>query len=314
MTAGIAPDLDYASYFLGPSAFLTLHRSVLHSICGAATTNCALAALFCVLDKKWPSRKPTKNQAAPLTFAPAFAVCAVGAIGHQLLDLASGEGIQLLWPFRVHWSRWNLAPAFDPWILILLVGALLIPQLFRLISEEVAGRRKGTTGSSTALAAILILVTYFGARACLHGRAVEILLSREYHGHEPVSAGAFPSSSNPFTWRGVVSTDNTLEELNVNLSPGVDFNPDCSQTHYKPGESPALETGEKTDTAQKFLKYAQFPLASVARRENAYRFALRDLSFPAGDDSLANMIVLVDLISNPQIIREEIRYASSGEN
>jgi membrane-bound metal-dependent hydrolase YbcI (DUF457 family) len=314
VTAGVAPDLDYASYFVGPSALLTLHRTALHSIGGAAITSCALAVLFCTLDKKWPPRKPTKNQAAALTFAPALAICAVGAIGHQLLDLASGEGIQLLWPFRTHWSRWNLTSTFDPWILLVLVGALLIPQLFRLVSEEVGGRTKGTAGSGAALAAILLLVTYFGARAYLRGRAIEILLTSEYHGREPASAGAFPLSSNPFTWRGVVSTDETLEEIDINLSPGASLHPDRSLTHYKPADSAALQTGEKTNAAQQFLKYAQFPLASVARREDTYRFELRDLSFPADDDSPANLIIRVDLSSNAQIIREEIRYASSAGN
>jgi membrane-bound metal-dependent hydrolase YbcI (DUF457 family) len=314
ITAGTAPDLDYASYFGGPSAFLTLHRSALHSIAGAIVTSCALTALFCALDKKWLPREQNRNQTAPLRPASAFALCTIGIIGHQLLDIASGDGIQLLWPFRAHWSRWNLAANFDVWVLFFLLGAWLIPQLLRLVSEEVGAPKKAATGSVTALATLLLLATYFGGRAYLHGRAVEMLLSSEYHGREPLSAGAFPSTANLLDWLGEVSTDDTLEELDVNLSPGADFGPDRSLTYYKPAESPALEAGEKTEVARKFLKYAQFPLASVARREEGYRFELRDLRYQAGNDTPANMIVRVDFTSTLQIIREDIRYASSGEN
>lgn len=313
MVAGIAPDLDYASYFAGPAAFFAYHRTALHSIAGATITGCALAGVFCLLDKKLAVHTTATFKSSPLTFATGLAICAAGAIGHQLLDLASGEGIQLLWPFRVHWSRWNLAAGFDPWIIFLLVAGLLIPELFKLVGEEVGARRKGASGNRAAIATLLILMSYFGARAYLHSRALGILLSSEYHGREPVSAGAFPSSSNPFAWRGVVSTDNTLEELDLNLS-AADFNPDRSLTRYKPTDSPALEAGERAAATQRFLKYAQFPLASVARREDGYRFELRDASFPAGDDSPANMLVRVDLTSGAQIVREEIRYASSGEN
>ena len=46
IASGLAPDLDYASYFGGPGAFLRFHRSGLHSIVGAAVTSCALAVSF----------------------------------------------------------------------------------------------------------------------------------------------------------------------------------------------------------------------------------------------------------------------------
>ncbi len=314
MTAGIAPDLDYASFFTGPGAFLAMHRSALHSVGGAALTSCMLAALFCLLDKKWPARKSVRKPPPPPTFAVALVLCVAGAVAHDLLDLASGEGLELLWPFRVHWSHLNLAASFDPWILFLLIGGFLIPQLFGLVGEEVGAPKKGSAGSSAALATLLLLVTYLGARAYLHNRAVEVLLSSEYHGREPLSAGAFPSASNPFEWRGVISTDNTIEELVVNLSPGADFNPDRSLTHYKPAGSPALEVAGRTPSAQTFLKYAEFPLASVVHREDGYRFELRDLRFPSSDSGPENLLARVDLSSAFQITRQQIRYATSGEN
>ena len=149
----------------------------------------------------------------------------MGIAVHDLLDLASGDGMQLLWPFRVQWFRWNLVESFDPWVLALLVAGLLVPQLFRLVSEEVGAQKKRGAGSGAALFTLVMLAGYFGARAYLHGRAADLLLSAEYHGREPLSGGAFPSAGNPLDWRGVVATDNTIEEIDVNLAPGAEFNP-----------------------------------------------------------------------------------------
>lgn len=313
IAAGVAPDLDYASYFAGPQAYLTLHRSALHAIPGGIALGCALAAAFCTLDSRWTPAKSPRKPPAPLVFAVAAALSLLGIAAHDLLDLASGEGMQMLWPFRIHWFRWDLAESFDPWVLVLLVGGLLIPLLFRLVSEEVGARKKHGAGSGAAVFTLLLLCVYFGARAYFHARVVDLLLSSEYHEREPLAAGAFPMPANPLDWRGVVATDNTLEELDVNLASVAEFNSDRSLTHYKPPDSPALEAAEKTGVARRFLRYAEFPLASVARREDGYRVELRDLRFSAGDETAANLIVRVELSRDFRVMRQTLRYASAGE-
>ena len=225
ITSGVAPDLDYASYLGGAGAFLRFHRTLFHSIAGAFVLACVIAGAFCVLDRKWKPGVPqnTQTQLQPLGFASALALCAIGAACHVLLDLASGEGVQLLWPFRVHWTAWDLAANFDPWVLIILIAGLLIPGLFALVGEEIGAPKKKASGSGAAVLTLLLMAVYFGARSELHGRAVALLLSSEYHGREPLKAGAFPSAANPFAWRGVVSTDNTIEEIDVALNAGSDF-------------------------------------------------------------------------------------------
>jgi membrane-bound metal-dependent hydrolase YbcI (DUF457 family) len=311
IVSGVLPDLDYASYFGGPAAFIQFHRTALHSIAGSAVMACAVAGAFWVLDRKMPPKKlPQRKTVVPLAFGAALATCAIGAVGHVILDVASGDGVQLLWPFRAHWSSWDLATDFDPWILFLLIAGLLLPLLFKLVSEEVGERKKGSGGSG-AVIVLLLLVAYLGMRARFHGEAIELLLSREYHGRIPLSAGAFPESSAPFQWRGVVVTDNTIEEVPVPLGPGEEFDPNVSVTHYKPEDSPALDIGEKTPAAAKFLAYASWPLASVHRREAGYRFEIHDLRFAPGDYEPASVFVRVDFDSNLQIKHEEFHFASS---
>lgn len=314
VVAGLAPDLDYASYFGGAGAFMRFHRTLLHSIAGSAMVACVVAGAFWVLDRRMPPKRRPTQTVAPLGFGAAFAVCSVGACGHLLLDVASGVGVQLLWPFRVHWSAWNLINNLDLWALLLLVVGLLLPLLFILVNEEVGERRKGPGGSRAAIVTLALLAAYLGARADLHSRAIDLILSREYHGRIALSAAAFPESSAPFSWRGIAETDNTVEEVDVPLGPGDTFDPDRSVTLFKPEDSAAFAAGERSPAAQKFLLYARFPFARVQPLEAGYRVEVRDLRFADNDNGPANIFVRVDFNSAIQITHEGFYFASSPNN
>lgn len=311
LVAGVAADLDYASYFGGPESFLRFHRAALHSIPGAVVIAGVTAGVFCAVD-----RKRTRPAAAdsdpviPLSFVAAFIASLVGAIGHILLDLASGVGVQLFWPFHVQLYAWNLVTNLDLWILIVLLAGLLLPLLFGLVSEEIGDRKRHVRGRTAAILALAFVVAYISARGVLHSQAVDLLLSREYRGQVALSAGAFPISSSPFDWRGVVVTDNTLEELDLAVGPHQEFDPDRSLTHYKPDDSPALRAGQQAKSTQAFLQYARFPLAHVARQEDGYRFEVHDLQFASGDMSPDNVFVRVDLDSAAHVTSQEFLFAS----
>jgi membrane-bound metal-dependent hydrolase YbcI (DUF457 family) len=311
VVSGLAPDLDYASYFGGAGAFMRFHRTVLHSITGSAVMACAVAGAFCILDRSMPPKKKQSQTTAPLAFAAAFAVCAVGAAGHMLLDLASGVGVQLLWPFRAHWTAWNLINDLDLWTLLVLIVGLLLPLLFTLVNEEVGVTKKGPGGSRAAIVTLALLAAYFGARANLHSRAIDLLLSREYHGRIALSAAAFPAPSAPFSWRGIAETDNTMEQVDVPLGPGDEFDSDRSVTLFKPEDSPALAAGERSAAARKFMLYAKVPFARVQPLEAGYRVEVRDLRFADGDDEPANIFVRVDFNSGMQITHQGFFFASS---
>lgn len=314
VVSGVAADLDYASYFGGPAMFIRFHRTLLHSILGSALVAGAIATAFFALAK---IRGRTSEVASPsstpreFTFGVALFICAIGAASHILLDLVSGIGVQLFWPFRAGWQSWDLLTNLDPWILGLLLFALLLPELFRLVSEEIGEQKGGSRGRGAAIVALAMLVLYIGARADLHSKAISLLTSREYHGKPPLAASAFPLASTPFGWRGVVSTDATVDELEVSLFPGAAFDPDRSFTRYKPDPSAALEAGQRTQAAETFLPYAVIPFAGVNSIEEGYRFELRDLRFASNDASPENIIARVDFDSDLQIRLEELRYASS---
>jgi inner membrane protein len=312
VVSGVAADLDYASYFGGPQAFLRFHRTLLHSFLGSALLIAAVALTFWAVARQRSARSPDSSQ-IPLRFAAALAVCTFGAATHVLFDLCSGIGVQLLWPFRQKWTAWSVLTNRDPWVLVLLVLGLLLPEVFRLVSEEIGERKKGPRGQRAAVITLLLLLIYLGVRADLHSRAIDQLSSREYHGQPALATGAFPSALSPFAWRGLVSTDNAIDTIDISLAPGAAFDPDSAVPHYKPEASPALDAAQNTPAAKLFLRYARFPLATLEREDDSFQFTLRDLRFESSDTSSDNIIVHVNLNANLRVTHEEFRYANSAD-
>jgi inner membrane protein len=312
VVSGVAADLDFLSYLGGPSAFLRFHRGVLHSVLGSVVLVCLLAFVFWAVGRRFTANTPT-SAFPPSSFFAALMVCAVGVVAHLLLDLASGIGVQLLWPFRLGWTAWSLLSNVDPWILLLLVLGLLLPELFRLVSEEIGERGKGPRGQRAAVGTLLLLLIYVGARAGLHSRAADELNSREYHGAAPLEAGAFPSALSPFAWRGVVSTDNAIDVIEISLASGAGFDPDRAVRHYKQEGSAALVAAQNATAAKTFLRYARYPLATLERGDEGYLFTLRDMRFAPGDRGADNIIVRVELSGDLRVMQQEFRYAGSAE-
>lgn len=304
LAGGLLPDLDLLSLLFGPRFALRINGTLTHSLLGVSVLVVLIACGFWLLGKKRPD--------APIRFSRALLLAAVGAAAHLLLDLTDSYGVQLFWPFHSKWYAWFFTQMLDPWILILLIAGLLLPGLFRLVSEEIGERKRSSAPARWALASLVLLGSYIGVRGVLHVRAIDLLLSREYHGAVPLSAGAFPSSASMLTWHGVVATANTLEEVEVPFGPASYFDPDRSLTHYKPEPSPALDAAENAEVAQRFLLFARFPLAGLDKTEGGYHFELRDLCFASGPGILPALIAVVDLNSQLQVIHQEFRFEDSS--
>ena len=206
VVAGVAPDLDYASYIGGASSFLRYDRTLLHSLPSSLVLAIALALAFyfLALHRDNETSGLEDSRFPKLTFGMGLLVCAIGIAAHLLLDVVSGVGVRLMWPFRVRWFAFDLLRDFDIWILMLLVAGLLLPMLIGLVSEEIGERKKRTSGGGSAIGVLVLILAYVGARSFLHSRAVDLLESHDYHGRVALAAGAFPESTSPLEWRGVV--------------------------------------------------------------------------------------------------------------
>lgn len=302
--SGTAADLDLLSYFGGAGPYFHYHFAVLHSILGSAVLAIALAMAFRTLGPR------TAQSRAP-HFAPILFLCAIGTGVHVLFDYLGADGVQLFWPFRDRWFALDLLPQIDPWILAVIIVGLLLPALFRLVSEEIGERKKKKTVSKGAVVAFVAIALYVSSRGVLHQHATRTLMAHDYHGAAPLVAEAFPDSASPFLWRGMVETTNTIEQVSVPLGSGDAFHPDSSLTNYKPENSPALAAARHALLAKKFLAYARFPFADTQTIPNGKLVTIRDLRFAQGSDSPANVCAVIELDGQLHVRSEEIDYAGS---
>jgi inner membrane protein len=309
LAASLAPELDALSVFAGAPAYFAANRTVTHSVAGALVLAAAVAAAFWAVGRK--------HATAPVRFIPALAVCAAGAMFHLLLDCTTSYGTQLLWPFWRKWAAWGLADEVDPWILIALVAGLLLPGLFRLVTEEIGVRPAGRGRQRAAVVVLTLMALYFGARFVMQQQATATLASRMYHGASPRAAGAFPAGVTPLAWRGIVATESTFEEVVVPLGPGAFFDPDRSRTHFKPEPSPVFDAAQATETVKRFALFARFPAARGERLAQGYRVTVRDLRFPeerGGERKLGrSVIAVVELTDNAQVTGERFQFAGEEQ-
>ena len=289
LVSGVMGDLDWMTRFGGAAAFLRGHRTATDSVPGAVVVAVAVAAAFWVAGRKFSRFN--------VGMYPAFAICATGSGVHLLLDFLDDYGVKLLWPFRSKWYACDVISQVDWWILFFLLAGLLAPELLRLVSEEIGSRStgRGPRGAIFALACVALVA---GCRPFAHARAVAILDSHTYQGETPLRVAAFPSSSDPMLWAGVVQTDNSVFSVDVPLGPGRVFDPESAQAHFKPQPSVTLANAVASPAAREFLDFARFPLASVQPREEGFEVRLRDMRFASKPAGAREIVAVIEL--NPQ--------------
>jgi membrane-bound metal-dependent hydrolase YbcI (DUF457 family) len=324
VTAGVLPDLDLLSVFAGPAAYLRFHHTLSHSLLSSLVLAFAIAGAFCLRERHSargpvshvgsPPRTPKRQSqkaAQPLSFQQAFALSAIGVAVHILLDVCGTGGVRLLWPFNSRFTSWDLLPPIDPVIQLLLLAGIALPGLMRLVGDEIGERRRGLPPVRGAALALIVVCVYIGFRADLHSRAVNLLLSYNYHGNVPTIAGAFPEGNSPFSWRGVASTQNTIEVAGISLSSGEEFNPANTIANFKPDPSPALSAAQQATVSREFLPVARFPIANIETTDTGYQFTMHDLRFPEDSADPGNLRAVVNLNFENQIVSQELVRAGS---
>ncbi len=302
--SGLLADIDWVTR-LGPAdLFLRGHRTATHSLLGTAAIAIAVACVSWIAGRKFPK--------FAVGFLPAVAICAIGAGAHLLLDLTNGYGVQLLWPFSAKWYAWDLADSVDMWILLFLLASLFIPELFRLVHEEIGSRPKRRRGQRGAIAGLTLVALFIAGRALAHQRAIALLDSRNYSGQTPLVVAALPGPSNPLLWSGIVETDNAVINLEVPLGLGREFDPELAEAHFKPSPSPALNNAVGSAAAKEFLNFARFPLASVEPTEDGFKVRLRDMRFASEFAGRRGILAVIDMNAQGITIRDHLEYENSA--
>jgi inner membrane protein len=267
------PDIDSVARFWGTADYLKYHRGITHSLLGAAALAGVLAAIIYALGKRAVPPRPGQ----PILEARwLFALCFIALEGHVFMDFTNSYGVRLFMPFSGHWYAWDIMPIIDPFLLAILLGGFCLPALFGLISEEVGARKPGYQRGATV--ALVLMVMLWGLRDLAHRRAVGMLDAHLYNQQDALSVDAFPSPANPFSWTGLVETENAYRVLQVDdLAGDVDLG--HQRVFYNTALSPALEAAENSRTGAIFMDFARYPWQSCQETEQGYVVTIQDLRF-----------------------------------
>jgi membrane-bound metal-dependent hydrolase YbcI (DUF457 family) len=305
LVAGTIADLDWASAAGGPEKFLEWRRAATHSLIGTLAIAACVAAIFSILARG-------KSDTAAVKFTRAFVVCVTAATAHLLLDLTNSSGVELFWPFSIKRFGADLLAPLDVWLLILFALLLGVPAIFRLATSEIGAKAK-TGISRAALAALVITMLYVGARWELHARAVMLMQDQLFHGETPAMIRAYPEGANPFIWDGVVTTTGTLQEARVPVMLGRPFPSERAVVFHKPVESLALRNAQSTDSAIRFLRFAQFPRAKVIPTEDGFRVEISDLRYDRDLSGEGGIFVSIELDKQARVTKEEFQWGEPLE-
>src|SRR4029077_16163469 len=99
-------------------------------------------------------------------------------------------GIVPFWPFSAHRIAADWLAGVDPWIIAILLAALLLPELSRLVSDEIGARGKAPRGRGGGILGLHSAIFYVGVRANFHANALAAIQARTYHGESPRRSGA----------------------------------------------------------------------------------------------------------------------------
>ena len=297
--AGTLADFDWLSALLGPSTYLSWSGGPLHSIVGSIT----IAVFIGVAIRSYAKSRSVLLNGVSWWLAP---VCA--ALLHLGMDSLLSSGVKLFWPISSKRVALDWAPGFDLWVLILLVAGIFLPELFRLVSDEIGAKSKKPRGQAGAVFAIVLIAAYFVLRGLLHGSATMTMLERSYAGESPHRAAAFPDTASPFLWHGIIETESALHTVNVPTGPLANFDPESATHIHKPEPSPILDAAQRAGVAQKFLAIARFPKATVQRETEGFSVELRDLKYDAlGQDSWA-VVAQIGLNATGQITFAQLEW------
>jgi membrane-bound metal-dependent hydrolase YbcI (DUF457 family) len=299
--AGTIADLDALSTILGPSAYLNWHHTYSHSIIVSVVVASVLSGAYVLLNRK--------SSSVRVSTAALFGMVLLAELLHIAMDACQSEGISLFWPFSTRRIAADWLASVDPWIIALLIAAILLPELLRLVSDEIGAKDKRPRGRVGAIIGFVLVLLYVGVRATLHSDAVAMMQARSYRGESPLRVAAYPESASLFTWHGIVETDSALHELTVNAGPGASFDPENSVALFKPEPSPMLDNARGAQAAKRFISVARFPKATVEKTPEGYEVQLRDLRYAASGETRHEICALVTIDANGNLTDEALLWA-----
>jgi inner membrane protein len=249
VVASNLPDIDVLFALGGSAAYLDHHRDLTHSVVGAPLLAISLAVIL------WLCVRGAR-------LGGLMIASLVGVTGHVFLDLWTSYGTRVFSPFDHTFYAWDLVFIVDPVILVVLLLTVLLA-------------RRPALGARAATVGLGLVLTYVGARAVLHERAVDEALVR-LPGGTVRKLVALPAPLDPFRWRIVADTGPSYWTGTVALNgAGEPF-----QRRDKRAEDVLVSrVREESAVARVFLAFSAFPWLEVESTADGTAVTWRDLRF-----------------------------------
>jgi len=316
--AGSIANIDVVSAMVSPSAFIEWHRTYAHSIVVSLIVSAVLAVAYISAtsrpvrgpEEKTPPGMPALPKAPRAAF---FAAVIFAGLLHLVLDAAQPDGTMIFWPLSTQRVALDWLPHIDPWIIAILLAALFLPELTRLVTDEIGAKARGGRGRVGAIIGLVVLALYVGMRADLHSNAIATLQSRSYDTGAPHRVAAYADAGSPFIWHGIVETERALHEPDVSIFTSSQFDTDNGSTLFKPEPSPMLEQAQRTEAAKKFIGAAQFPKADIEKTTDGYDVELRDLRYAGIGETQREILARIELDANGKLLNDELVWARNAK-
>jgi inner membrane protein len=312
-----APDIDSVFYFKDSIAGLEHHRGITHSLIGAPFMSAGVIAIVYGFYRWRSSRQKNASGNASSGAFPKllpnwkllFVYALMGSLVHLFQDFTNNYGVRPFAPFSEKWYSWDIIFIVDPIMLLVIFLALVLPGLMALVTEEIGSRKPQFRGRGAAIFALICVAAVILVRDFEHRRAVNALNARTYRGEDPLRASAFPQPINPFSWNGVVETQDFLEMVSVDSGSG-DIDPqNTAVVRFKPEETPVTLAAKKSRLGRVFLDWAKYPLVTVEKLEGErYQVQFEDLRFESAESVAQHRrpILAGYVVIDPQLRVEEM--------
>ncbi|MFI5176660.1 MAG: metal-dependent hydrolase [Terriglobia bacterium] len=304
MIAANLPDLDIVTGAWGNLAYLHYHRGITHSMAGVSVLGLLLAAAIFLLQRR--SWRKSPESAPPPSFPAIALVCLAGTWSHLLLDFTNSYGVRPFLPFSDRWVAWDIEFIIDPIILAVLVCGLVLPSLFKMISDEVGARGKAR-GRGGAIVALVLIGALWITRDINHRSAVAKLSAFTYRGEDATTIFAYPKPANPFMWNGIVETEHAYFALDVGMNFSA-LNLNQAKVYYKPEDSDVLRAARETRTAKIFLNFSQIPIYSVMKRGEDTLVTIHDLRFDSATRRRRAFITRILISKDLHVLSEQFNF------
>ncbi|MFO7692632.1 MAG: metal-dependent hydrolase [Vicinamibacterales bacterium] len=117
------PDVDGACYLHSADVAFALRRGWTHGVLAIILLPFALTAVMILVDRVMARRHPERPRARPFAL---LGLAALGVLSHPFLDWLNSYGVRLLMPFSERWFYGDTLFIVDPWLWLILGGAVML--------------------------------------------------------------------------------------------------------------------------------------------------------------------------------------------